>query len=171
MKSIVTTAQHSTQRQAGPSRQERCGWTACSGSKRFLLLASLAFVLIQWAFLGLLAPSTRGMHPSLSPALLMVCCGAGQSPLEHVDSVSFGAGQQLKQHIATSTSLSSLKALSSVMDMASMTPPPMSPTASTTSSSSMGSGSEDMMMMQMYFYATTKATLWFHSWSTSTRGE
>ena len=28
-----------------------------------------------------------------------------------------------------------------------------------------------MMMMQMWFYASTKVTLWFHSWSISSRGQ
>ena len=38
-------------------------------------------------------------------------------------------------------------------------------------SSSGSGGSEDMMMMmQMWFYAGTKVTLWFHSWSISSAG-
>ena len=57
------------------------------------------------------------------------------------------------------------------MDMSGMAPA-ASAASSTPSTSGMDDSSENMMMMmQMYFYASTKVTLWFHSWSISSRGE
>ena len=89
------------------------------------------------------------------------------------------AGQQ--QQKRRFISLTGLEQLASAVDMSDMdmsgmrmSPPPPSTnssSAASTSAMSMGSGSENMMMMQMYFYASTKVTLWFHSWATSTRSE
>ena len=99
-----------------------------------------------------------------------------------------GTGQQLKRQLSGSISLPSFGAAAaedhhsrhqmdmSGMDMSGMNMSTMAPAASqassTPSTSGMGDSSENMMMMmQMYFYASTKVTLWFHSWSISSRGE